>query len=113
MEIGVETDVKTGVEISIETSVWWVWWCWHGGRFLGLVILFFDSHRGCDGCLDWLVGFLWVCWVFSGYLVLFLFCFFVFCFFFFFGFSVLGGFCWARGSGGHVGGTKWVIINKK
>ena len=75
MEIGVETDVKTGVEISIETSVWW---CWHGGRFLGLVILFFDSHRGCDGCLDWLVGFLWVCWVFSGYLVGFFFFFWVF-----------------------------------
>ena len=64
MEIGVETDVKTGVEIGIETSVWWVWWCWHGGRFLGLVglvILYFDSHYGCDWCLDWLVGLLWVC----------------------------------------------------
>ena len=27
-------------------------------------------------------------------------------FFFFFGFSVLGGFCWAKGSGGHVGGDE-------
>ena len=55
MEIGVETDVKTSVEIGIETDVWWVWWCWNGGRFLGLVglvILSFDSHRGCDWCLD-------------------------------------------------------------
>ena len=34
VEIGVETDVETGVEIGIETGVWW---CWHGGRFLGLV----------------------------------------------------------------------------
>ena len=97
MEIGVETDVKTGVEISIETSVWWVWWCWHGGRFLGLVILFFDSHRGCDGCLDWLVGFLWVCWVFSGYLVLVLLCVFVFCFFFFFWVFGFGGILLGKG----------------
>ena len=105
MEIGVETDVKTGVEISIETSVWWVWWCWHGGRFLGLVILFFDSHRGCDGCLDWLVGFLWVCWVFSGYLVGF--------FFFFLGFRFWGDFVGQRVVVGMLAGTKWVTTNKK
>ena len=63
----------------------------------------------------------WIGWLgfygFAGFLVgtWFCFCFFFlfFVFFFFFGFSVLGGFCWARGSGGHVGGTKWVIINKK
>ena len=34
VEIGVETNVETGVEIDIETGVWW---CWHGGQFLGLV----------------------------------------------------------------------------
>ena len=34
VEIGVETDVETDVEIGIETGVWW---CWHGGQFLGLV----------------------------------------------------------------------------
>ena len=37
VEISLETDVKTGVEIGIEIDVWWVWWYWHGGQFLGLV----------------------------------------------------------------------------
>ena len=80
VEIGVETDV----EIGIETSVWWVWWCCDGGRFLGLV-------AGI-----WLVGLLWVCWVCSGYLVGFI----LFFYFFYFWFLVPVGFCWAEGSGG-------------
>ena len=25
------------VEIGVEIGIWWVWWCWHGGRFLDLV----------------------------------------------------------------------------
>ena len=62
---------------------WWRGW-WHGydWRLVGLVILSFNSHRGCDWCLDWLVGLLWVCQVFSGYLVGFI----LFVFFFFLGF---------------------------
>ena len=66
---------------------------------MGLVILSFDSQRGCDRCLDWLVGLLWVCWIFSGYLVGFI----LFIYIFNFGFLVLVGFCWAEGSGGMVG----------
>ena len=65
---------------------------------MGLVILSFNSHRGCNWCLDWLVGLLWVCWVFSGYLVGFILVFIIY-----FGFLVPVGFCWAEGSGGVVG----------
>ena len=41
------------------------WWpvSGFGGRHLvGLVILSFDSHRGCDWCLDWFAGFLVGTW---------------------------------------------------
>ena len=57
MEIGKETDV---------------WWCWHGGRFLGLVAAF--GWLGCYGFAGFVVGTWWV-----------LFCFFLF---------------WVFGSGG-------------
>ena len=46
---------------------WWRGW-WRGCDrcLVGLVILSFDSHRGCDWRLDWLVGLLWVCWFLVG-----------------------------------------------
>ena len=47
--------------VGLVVLAWWPVSGFGGRRLVGLVILSFDSHCGCDWCLDWLVGLLWVC----------------------------------------------------
>ena len=68
VEISLETDVKTGVEIGIEIDVWWVWWYWHGGQFLGLVAGIWWVWWFCPLILTMAMTGIWVGWVAKGLL---------------------------------------------
>ena len=68
VKTGVETDVKTGVEIGIEIGVWWVWWYWHGGQFLGLVADIWWVWWFCPLILTMAMTGIWVGWVAKGLL---------------------------------------------